>query len=306
MKLKRLIFAFFCLLMPLVTDAYASIIVNGSFEDPVVPVGTYQNFIAGSTAINGWTVVGIDSAVVNTKYSQNGITFNSQHGNQYLDLAGVNSNSTSSGVTQTISTLVGVNYLVSFYVGSATDNFQHFPSTVDLTIDGGPRIGYTNPNAPTTSVDWKLFTVPFTAQNTTTTLTFQNGSASTNYLGALDNVSVTVSSVNAVPEPSSFAVFVLTTFIFAFAQLRKNLRSSLVLMSLLGYRAIAPRLSALMLVSAVLVTNVNAGLIANGSFESFDVGSDGGPGRSVYVAGTHMLCRTNYPLASSRTCNSPA
>ncbi len=32
-----------------------------------------------------------------------------------------------------------------------------------------------------------------------------------------DNVSVTVNAVNAVPEPSSFAVFVLTTFLFAFA-----------------------------------------------------------------------------------------
>jgi hypothetical protein len=221
MKLNRVLFACFCLLMQLASNAYASIIVNGSFEDPVVvPIGTFQNFIGGSTAITGWTVVGIDSAVVNTTYSQNGITFNSQDGNQYLDLAGVSSNSTSSGVTQTISTLIGVNYLVNFYVGSATDNFQHFPSTVDLTIDDGLRIGYTNPNAPTTSVDWKLFTVPFIAQNTTTKLTFQNGSASSNYLGALDNVSVTVSAVSAVPEPSSFAVFVLTTIIFSLAQAR--------------------------------------------------------------------------------------
>ncbi len=234
MQLNRLVLAFFCLLLPRATDAYASIIVNGSFEDPAVPVGTYQNFLAGSTAITGWTVVGIDSSVVNATYSQNGIVFNSQDGNQYLDLAGVNSNSTSSGVTQTISTLVGVNYLVSFYVGSATDGFQHFPSTVDLTIDSGPRVGYTNPNAPTTSVDWKLFTVPFTAQSTTTTLTFQNGSASSNYLGALDNVSVTVNAVNAVPEPSSFAVFVLTTFLFALAQIRKRLHSPMLSNNLSG------------------------------------------------------------------------
>ena len=200
MKINRLIHAVFCLLVLQVSDADAGIIVNGSFEDPDVPVGFFQNFIAGSTAITGWTVVGIDSAIVNTTV-QNGITFNSQDGNQFLDLAGITSNSTSSGVTQTISTLVGVNYLVSFYVGSATDNFQHFASTVDLTIDGGPRIGYPNPNAPTTSVDWKLFTVLFTAQNATTILTFQNGSDPTNYLGALDNVSVTVSAAAAVPEP---------------------------------------------------------------------------------------------------------
>ena len=206
MKLNGLILAVFFPLVLQVCVADAGIIVNGSFEDPVVPVGTFQNFIAGSTAITGWTVVGVDSSVVNTTFFQNGITFNSQNGSQFLDLAGITSNSKSSGVTQTISTLVGANYLVSFYVGSATDNSFHFPSTVDLTIDGGPRIGYTNPNAPTTSVDWKLFTVPFTAQNTTTILTFQNGSASSNYLGALDNVSVTVSGAAAVPEPSSLVI----------------------------------------------------------------------------------------------------
>jgi hypothetical protein len=41
-----------------------NLIVNGSFENPTVPVGSFINYVGGSTAITGWTVVGVDSSVV--------------------------------------------------------------------------------------------------------------------------------------------------------------------------------------------------------------------------------------------------
>ena len=40
-------------------------------------------------------------------------------------------------------------------------------STVDLSIDGGARMSFTNPTAPSDRLDWELFTVPFTATGTT-------------------------------------------------------------------------------------------------------------------------------------------
>jgi len=174
-------------------------IVNGSFEVPVVPIGSFTNYPGGSTAINGWTVVGIDVGVINGTFMSSGITFQAQDGNQWIDLTGFNTNSPLNGVTQSVPTLIGTQYLLSFYVGSATDGTFFFPATVDLSIDGGSRMSFLNPNAPTDMLDWMLFTVPFTAQNSMTTLTFFNGSDSINRSTALDNISLAV----AVPEPSS-------------------------------------------------------------------------------------------------------
>ncbi len=100
-------------------QAWANLIVNGSFETPTVPNGSFTNFPGGSTAITGWTVVGVDSAVTDSDFMQSGITFQAQDGEQWIDLAGVTSNNPNSGVTQDISTSLGGLYELSFYVGSA-------------------------------------------------------------------------------------------------------------------------------------------------------------------------------------------
>ncbi|QEH39106.1 Carbohydrate binding domain protein [Aquisphaera giovannonii] len=190
------------------TPCEANLIVNGSFEDPAVPVGSFTNYLAGSTAITGWTVVGIDSSVTSGSFVQSGITFQAQDGAQFIDLAGITSNSQLSGVTQDIATTAGDVYEVSFYVGSATDGQFFFASTVGLSIDGGARMSFTNPTAPSDRLDWERFAVQFTATGATTNLTFYNGSAANNYLGGLDNVSVELVSA-AVPEPSSAALLAL-------------------------------------------------------------------------------------------------
>jgi hypothetical protein len=191
-------------------QARANLISNGSFEEPVVPVGSFSDFAAGSTGLTGWKVVGIDSAVVSTSFKQLGITFNAEQGNQWIDLSGITSTAQSSGVSQTVATTIGDNYLLTFYVGSTTDagHTTFFPSTVDLSIDGGARAHYTNTDTPpTTFVDWKLSTVDFTATSSTTNLQFLNGSASNNNVTALDNVQlVDVSSAAPVPEPSTLAL----------------------------------------------------------------------------------------------------
>ena len=93
--------------LTLAARADAAFITNGSFETPTVPIGGFTNFLAGSTAITGWTVVGVDSAVTNGSFTQSGITFQAQDGNQWIDLAGVTSNNRASGVTQTVPTADG-------------------------------------------------------------------------------------------------------------------------------------------------------------------------------------------------------
>jgi hypothetical protein len=47
-----------------VSAARANSVVNGSFETPTVPTGSFTNFITGSTGITGWTVVGPEASIV--------------------------------------------------------------------------------------------------------------------------------------------------------------------------------------------------------------------------------------------------
>jgi hypothetical protein len=181
----------------------ANLIVNGSFETPVVPAGGFVTYPAGSTAITGWTVVGAgpDSAsVVSTSFMQSGVTFQAQDGQQWIDLAGYVSNAQTSGVAQNIATTPGGLYEVSFWVGSADDNVNNFffPSTIDLSINGGPRVSFTNPTAPPNMLDWRQFVVPFVATSSSTSITFYNGGAPNNFLSGLDNV-----TIEAVPEPAT-------------------------------------------------------------------------------------------------------
>ena len=202
-------FLTFCLAAAVATPACANLITGGSFESPSIPVGGTAIYPAGSTAITGWTVVGVgpDSvALVSTSFTQSGVTFQSQNGQQWIDLAGNASNSQSSGVTQSITTVPSGLYSVSFYVGSADDNVNNFffPSTIDLSINGGPRAHFTNPIAPSNQLNWAQFVVPFVATGSSTNLTFYNGGASNNFLSALDNV-----VVDAVPEPSTVILLAL-------------------------------------------------------------------------------------------------
>jgi hypothetical protein len=70
---------------------------DGSFEDPVVPAGSFTSFGAGAFLGGVWAVGGNGVAVVNTNYSFDGVTYNSQSGNQSLDLAGIGANAGTGG-----------------------------------------------------------------------------------------------------------------------------------------------------------------------------------------------------------------
>lgn len=176
-------------------------VTNGSFEVPPVTPGTFATHGVGSTSITGWTVVGSNVAVVSGTYADSGVTFNAQNGAQWLDLTGPGSNSSSNGVSQDVATTIGQLYRLSFYVGSATDNTSFFASTVDLSIAGGARVGFTNPIAPLDSMDWQLFTADFVATGALTNITFFNGSTPNNNLSGLDNVTLEV-----IPAPGAAAL----------------------------------------------------------------------------------------------------
>ena len=191
----------------------ASLIVNGGFELPVLPNGGGEGFTGGSTGIPGWTVVGNDIGLLQTNLSelQNGIIrFNAQEGLNSVDLTGAFNTGPTDGITQTVATTSGSAYTLSFWVGRAqSDNgFSGYqdPATVDLSLNGGPRVSFTNSDQPTPGlVDWKQFSTSFVASGSSTTITFLNGTPINTDQAGLDNVTFTPSGT-AVPEPGTLTL----------------------------------------------------------------------------------------------------
>jgi hypothetical protein len=127
--------------------ANAQLISNGGFETPVATPGTFQLFTVGSAGLTNWSVIGPAGAnvgTVSTSFAQNGVTFAAQSGNQSLDLTGLNSNSTE-GVAQTVSTTVGHQYQLTFFVGNTTGGgIFGTTSTVDVLLNGTSVLAATN------------------------------------------------------------------------------------------------------------------------------------------------------------------
>ena len=123
-----------------------NLIADGSFESPVLPVGTLLTFNAGDTIGGVWTVLGSTPgaaavSLVQTAYTEpfhNNVHFPAEDGLNSLDLTGPSNTGLASGVMQTVSTVAGQGYQLSFYVGVAAGaSVYSTPSTVDLSINGG-------------------------------------------------------------------------------------------------------------------------------------------------------------------------
>jgi len=184
--------------------ARANLISNGSFETPVVTTGSFDIFATGSTGITGWTVTGPpgkEVAVVSTAFSQNGVLFNAEDGNQWLDLTGLSANSTE-GLTQTVTTTPGTRYALTFFVGNTTGGgIFGTASSVIVKVNGAAAGTFTNSNAAPASLNWQQFTETFTAAGTSTAIEFDNDDPASDNSNGLDNVDLEVAPT-AVPEPS--------------------------------------------------------------------------------------------------------
>lgn len=188
------------------TSAQANLIVNGSFETPVVPVGSFTNFGSGSTGITGWTVVGPEASIVSGTFSQNGLNFPAQDGVQWVDLTGFNANSVE-GVQQVVSTTPGTTYNLSYFVGNVVNPGGIFglTSTVDVLVNGSQIQAATNSGGGTT-LTWEQFTTSFVATGSSTTIGFLNGDPRTDNSNGLDNVVLTAGAVSGVPEPGTWVL----------------------------------------------------------------------------------------------------
>lgn len=207
------------------TLAHANLIVNGTFEDPLLTPGTFQLFTLGSGIGAGanWTVIGApgDVAVVSTTY--HAPVFPAQEQLNWLDLTGASA--TVTGVQQVVPTVLGVTYDLSFWVGNQT--IFGISSTVNILLNGTPSFVAANSLA-SSNQNWQLFTYQFTATSASTAIGFLNGDPAGDQSNGLDNVQIVVSSNAAVPEPAS--VFICGGgLIFLGAIFRRRLRTVRVL-----------------------------------------------------------------------------
>jgi hypothetical protein len=168
--------------------AAGSLILDGSFEKPVVADGSYQLFNTGDTFKN-WTVVGDPGnvAIVNDDFTYC-VPLPAKKGVQFLDLTGTSNSPT--GVQTSVKTTPGSTYSIAFFIGNLAGGGNcGTTSTVNLSIDGVPVASFTNKKTGDTLV-WKKFSTEFTAQNATTTIAFINGDGPNDTANGLDAITV--------------------------------------------------------------------------------------------------------------------
>jgi hypothetical protein len=195
-----------CLALVLVSTGQAQpspAIQNGGFESPAPRPGGYTLLTTG-TAFPGWRVVGASGnvATVSALYASRGIAFRSRGGNAWLDLTGLANRAV--GVEQTVETVAGRTYRLSFHVGNVIDGGMYgTTSTVVVLVDGQSVKHATNNLGDRGVQTWMRFQLDFRAKTARTRIAFINGDIPADNSNGLDDVSMSVSSASASADSSA-------------------------------------------------------------------------------------------------------
>jgi hypothetical protein len=175
----------------------AAQVINGSFENGTfTPDGNnLMSLQPGSTAIAGWTVFGGELVWANTP---NPFVENAADGQFWLDLTGYHDAAPYGGVTQTVATVPGTSYRLSYVLGVKQSD-PNFSGPISVAVVAGSDSTTSTYNPPGTGVQWGTFNLDFTANAATTALSFQ-GMSGIRYIG-LDNI-----QLSPVPEPSALVL----------------------------------------------------------------------------------------------------
>ena len=171
----------------------ANLIVNGSFESPTVASGAVVNVNTGSAGIPGWSVLGTADqtvALISGAYADAGYTAPAQDGKQWMDLTGSGFSTGTRGISQTVPTVAGGSYMLSFWVGNVSGGNFGLTSTVGVKINGGTSQNFTN-STPGMTLTWQQFSLTFTASGSSTVIEFDNLDPAGDSSNGLDNVVLT-------------------------------------------------------------------------------------------------------------------
>lgn len=197
-------------------SAASNLLTNGGFEQPLVS-NTY--YLAGSTAITGFTVVGLpggDSTVALVNNSAfGGLGVLSSEGAQFVDLTG--NIGRGAGVrSDNFATQAGATYAVTFDVGAFFVGATSFGNaTVELFVNGVQAGSFQNIlSLSTPGSDYQTFSHSFIGSGAATNVAFYSSrSPTSSNLGVgLDNVGVTMTAPppsGGVPEPSAWALMIM-------------------------------------------------------------------------------------------------
>ncbi|MES2714193.1 MAG: DUF642 domain-containing protein [Pseudomonadota bacterium] len=187
-------------------DAYSNIVLNGDFESPGLPPTSPRLYEVGNS-IGGWTVLGPDGAdvaVINGPFTQFGLTFTHQSGVQSLDLTGLTN--TTAGVTQSLPTVAGNSYDLTFYLGNVQSvGIWGVASSVQVRLNDSLFATATYSEGPSNAIAWKRFDYNFVATGAMTSLAFINLDGRSDNVNQIDNISV----VATIPEPSTALLLAL-------------------------------------------------------------------------------------------------
>lgn len=194
-----------------------NLLANGSFEGEA---NGYDLLPGGSPAIGGWltTNEGVEWFKPAT-YDPGNCCGPAHDGASIIDLAWFTSSGTpGGGISQSLSTVTGQTYRLSFWGINSTYAGRSGTGTVNIFAAGNALSdAVITRNAPTWALgDWRQFTRTFTATGATTLLEFQNHDNAFQNFALIDDVSVT-----AVPEPAAWALMI-GGFAVAGAALRRR------------------------------------------------------------------------------------
>jgi Protein of unknown function (DUF642) len=180
----------------------ANLVTNGSFEAPsIVASNNYALYSTGSSAVTGWTMLGLPGESVQLT-PDTYLGLKASDGRQWVDLTGITGYN--KGVlSNTIAVVPGSTYTLAFDVG----NYLPFgASTVGVSISGGAEQLFTNTSLAVTAtnpMNWASFSMTWVATGSTANLSFlgrANGALSNGSGIGLDNVRFDLAPV---PEPHS-------------------------------------------------------------------------------------------------------